>query len=104
MTFQLPTNQEKAEFVHNQFERIAKGYDLTNDLISMGMHRLWKARAVSELVQNKNGSYLDVCSGTGDLALAISGKLSSQGAVTGLDFSNNMLDVARHRPVKNGQS
>ena len=97
MTFQLPTNQEKAEFVHNQFERIAKGYDLTNDLISMGMHRLWKARAVSELIQDKSGSYLDVCSGTGDLALSIAHRLKAEGSVTGLDFSANMLAVAKNR-------
>jgi demethylmenaquinone methyltransferase/2-methoxy-6-polyprenyl-1,4-benzoquinol methylase len=67
------------------------------------MHRSWKKRAVKELVQSPTGNYLDVCCGTGDLALTVAKYLSAQGSVTGLDFSANMLDVARSR-AKNLQS
>ena len=49
MSFSLPTTEEKAEYVLRQFDRIASRYDLTNDAISMGMHHLWKHRAVHEL-------------------------------------------------------
>jgi demethylmenaquinone methyltransferase/2-methoxy-6-polyprenyl-1,4-benzoquinol methylase len=97
MTFKLPSTEEKAEYVHRQFERIARRYDLTNDVISMGMHRLWKQRAVSELNCKPAGRYLDVCCGTGDLALTIAACLSERGSVTGLDFSANMLAIAEDR-------
>lgn len=97
MSFQLPSSEDKAEYVHRQFERIARRYDLTNDAISMGMHRTWKARAVNELNCRPDGSYLDVCCGTGDLALQVARQLGERGKVTGLDFSGNMLQVANDR-------
>jgi demethylmenaquinone methyltransferase/2-methoxy-6-polyprenyl-1,4-benzoquinol methylase len=99
MPFQLPTKEEKAEYVLKQFDRIAAGYDLTNDAISMGMHRSWKARAVQELCAGEGTNFLDVCCGTGDLALRIADYVRQRdGAhVTGLDFSSNMLEVAARR-------
>lgn len=97
MSFSLPTAEEKAEYVLRQFDRIAQGYDLTNDAISMGMHHLWKRRAVSELQLKPNGSYLDVCCGTGDLTLRIAHHLAAGGKVSGLDFSPKMLAVANQR-------
>jgi demethylmenaquinone methyltransferase / 2-methoxy-6-polyprenyl-1,4-benzoquinol methylase len=100
MTFKLPSQEDKAEYVHRQFERIAKRYDLTNDVISLGMHRGWKSRAVDELKTRSDGSYLDVCCGTGDLALTIAARLGDRGKVTGVDFSQNMLDVAAQRALK----
>jgi demethylmenaquinone methyltransferase/2-methoxy-6-polyprenyl-1,4-benzoquinol methylase len=195
VNFQLPTKDAKADYVLKQFDRIAKKYDLANDLISLGMHRLWKARAIYELVgasacfsctgcsgtenasagstpgntsaathaaheqNNKSANcpgesrspfeknancagdsgspfekssqpsaataaactaadpavasamemieqalknkgprkYLDVCTGTGDLALEMYGRLGGYGEVCGLDFSPEMLAVARQR-------
>lgn len=97
MPFRLPTAEEKADYVLQQFDRIAKRYDLTNDVISMGMHRLWKSKALDCLISDRKGSYLDVCCGTGDLALAICQRLMPEGQVTGLDFSLNMLAVAKER-------
>lgn len=97
MSFKLPSVQDKAEYVHEQFERIARRYDLTNDCISMGLHRTWKHKAVNALQVRSDGSYLDVCCGTGDLALTIAGRLDENGKVTGVDFSGNMLDIARER-------
>ncbi len=97
MSFKLPSSEEKANYVREQFERIAQRYDLTNDCISMGMHRLWKKTAVDQLALRADGHYLDVCCGTGDLALKIARRLGEQGKVTGLDFSGNMLEVARDR-------
>lgn len=97
MPFRLPATEEKAQYVLSQFDRIARGYDLANDCISMGMHRLWKAKAVKLLLSgNSGGSYLDICCGTGDLALSIASRLKT-GKVTGLDFSGNMLEVAASR-------
>jgi demethylmenaquinone methyltransferase/2-methoxy-6-polyprenyl-1,4-benzoquinol methylase len=98
--FRLPTSQEKAEYVQRQFDRIARGYDLTNDAISLGMHRWWKKRAVDELLIKSDGCYLDVCCGTGDLVIAIARRLCAGGVVTGVDFSRNMLEVASRRALK----
>jgi len=100
MSFSLPTAEEKAEYVLRQFDRIAQRYDLTNDAISMGMHHIWKRRAVSELLLRQDGSYLDVCCGTGDLTLRIAQNLSERGKVFGLDFSPKMLAVAHQRATK----
>jgi len=97
MSFKLPSSEDKAEYVHKQFERIAQRYDLTNDAISMGMHRWWKRYAVDQLQCTPDGSYLDVCCGTGDLALEVARRLGEHGKVTGVDFSGNMLQVANNR-------
>lgn len=110
-SFQLPTQEEKHAFVHEQFERIAARYDLANDVISMGMHRFWKKLAVDVLIDGPSrhqsdkqkrlsGKYLDVCCGTGDLAIKIAQRLTAKGEVVGLDFSGKMLDVARQRASK----
>jgi demethylmenaquinone methyltransferase / 2-methoxy-6-polyprenyl-1,4-benzoquinol methylase len=99
-SFTFPSQKDKAGYVHCQFERLAAKYDFANDVISFGMHRLWKEQAVECLNCFPEGSYLDVCCGTGDLALRIAGKLASVGSVTGLDFSESMLSVARSRTVK----
>ncbi len=95
--FKLPTTEEKADYVQRQFDRIARKYDLANDVISMGMHRLWKDRAIKELLVNKQGRYLDVCCGTGDLALSVATCRNFNGSVTGIDFSAEMLCVAKAR-------
>jgi len=99
MPFRLPAQEDKAQYVLSQFDRIARGYDLANDCISMGMHRLWKFKAVNQLISGSSGNYLDICCGTGDLALSIAQRLKS-GKVTGLDFSGNMLEVAKSREVR----
>lgn len=101
MSFKLPTKEDKHDYVHEQFERIAQGYDLSNDVISIGMHRAWKLRAVAELLgENSGGRFLDVCCGTGDLALVLAKQASPGTSISGLDFSQNMLDIAGTRLAK----
>jgi demethylmenaquinone methyltransferase/2-methoxy-6-polyprenyl-1,4-benzoquinol methylase len=86
--------EERAALVQQLFTRIAPRYDLINDLQSFGLHRWWK-KVVVQLAQPKAGErVLDLCCGTGDLAL----RLSKSGArVTGLDFNDRMLAVAKDR-------
>jgi demethylmenaquinone methyltransferase/2-methoxy-6-polyprenyl-1,4-benzoquinol methylase len=86
--------ESRAAKVNDLFAAIARRYDLINDLQSFGLHRLWKRRVV-QLAQIKPGDCaLDLCCGTGDLALS----LAQHGATTtGLDFSENMLAVADNR-------
>jgi demethylmenaquinone methyltransferase/2-methoxy-6-polyprenyl-1,4-benzoquinol methylase len=89
----------RAARVSELFGRIAPRYDLINDLQSFGLHRWWKHR-LARLARPVPGCRtLDVCCGTGDIALA----LARRGAqVTGLDFSEPMLSVARRRAERFG--
>jgi demethylmenaquinone methyltransferase/2-methoxy-6-polyprenyl-1,4-benzoquinol methylase len=83
---------ERAAKVNELFARIAPRYDLINDLQSFGLHRYWKRRVVQLAAIRPGERALDLCCGTGDLALA----LARGGALTfALDFSQEMLDVAR---------
>jgi demethylmenaquinone methyltransferase / 2-methoxy-6-polyprenyl-1,4-benzoquinol methylase len=95
-TFYDPGEQRAAK-VNDLFAAIARRYDLINDLQSFGLHRLWKRRVV-RLAQIRNGDRaLDLCCGTGDIALA----LARRGAeTTGLDFSEKMLEIAKTRRQK----
>ncbi len=88
---------ERAAKVKALFSGIAPRYDLINDLQSFGLHRHWKRRVI-ELARTQPGvRALDVCCGTGDLALA----LARRGAeVAGLDFSEQMLAIAEKRKCK----
>lgn len=90
---------DRAARVNALFARIAARYDLINDLQSFGLHRHWKRRMI-ELARVRAGeAALDVCCGTGDLAFA----LARRGArVTGLDFTEPMLAVARQRAAREG--
>jgi demethylmenaquinone methyltransferase/2-methoxy-6-polyprenyl-1,4-benzoquinol methylase len=86
--------KQRAAKVSDLFAGIARRYDLLNDLQSFGMHRLWKRRVVTLADVKAGDRALDLCCGTGDIAFA----LAARGAeVTGLDFSEKMLDVARTR-------
>ncbi|MEB3286552.1 MAG: bifunctional demethylmenaquinone methyltransferase/2-methoxy-6-polyprenyl-1,4-benzoquinol methylase UbiE [Vampirovibrionales bacterium] len=96
--------EEKAADVQAMFDRIARTYDLLNDCISFGMHRQWKRRAIQRLQLPKgqdNIHVLDVCTGTGDLAgyflESFEKSESLLSRITGLDFSQEMLAIARKR-------
>ena len=86
--------EQRAEGVRELFTRVARKYDLVNDLQSFGMHRYWK-RQLIRLAEVQSGERaLDICCGTGDLALM----LAERGArVFGADFTENMLSVATKR-------
>ena len=84
----------RAEKVNDLFAAVAPRYDLINDLQSFGLHRWWKRRLVRLAEVSPGCRALDLCCGTGDVAFA----LAKAGAtVTGLDFSEPMLAVARRR-------
>jgi demethylmenaquinone methyltransferase / 2-methoxy-6-polyprenyl-1,4-benzoquinol methylase len=86
--------EQRASKVGDLFAAIARRYDLLNDLQSFGLHRLWKRRVVALAGLSPGDRALDLCCGTGDIAFA----LARQGAdVTGLDFSEKMLEVAQSR-------
>jgi demethylmenaquinone methyltransferase/2-methoxy-6-polyprenyl-1,4-benzoquinol methylase len=98
--FYTPGEQRAAK-VNDLFAAIARRYDLLNDLQSFGLHRRWKRRVVELAAVQSGNRALDLCCGTGDLALA----LARRGAeVTGLDFSPAMLEIAKARQRRNFKS
>jgi demethylmenaquinone methyltransferase/2-methoxy-6-polyprenyl-1,4-benzoquinol methylase len=93
--------KERAAKVGELFARIAPRYDLINDVQSFGLHRKWKHHVVDLAAVRKGDKALDVCCGTGDIAQS----LARSGAdVVGLDFSEEMLQVARQRASKENQN
>jgi len=90
---------QRATKVNELFTRIAGRYDLINDLQSFGLHRHWKKRVVREARPATGDKALDVCCGTGDIALGLARKGVE---VTGVDFSERMLEIARERQGKGG--
>jgi demethylmenaquinone methyltransferase/2-methoxy-6-polyprenyl-1,4-benzoquinol methylase len=94
--FYQPGGQRAAK-VNDLFARVARRYDLLNDLQSFGLHRLWKRRLVQLAGARPGERALDVCCGTGDVALALA---RCGVSVVGLDFSEPMLDVANARRRK----
>ena len=79
------------------FDRIARVYDLMNSVMSVGMHHRWRERAVDLAAVGPGDRALDVATGTGDLAFALARRVSPGGEVVGMDFSEEMLEVARHK-------
>ena len=88
--------------VRQMFSSIATRYDVTNEVLSLGIHRLWRRSAV-KLSGAKEGSHvLDCATGTGDLALAFKRKVGSTGRVVGTDFCPEMLESAPAKAAKAG--
>jgi demethylmenaquinone methyltransferase / 2-methoxy-6-polyprenyl-1,4-benzoquinol methylase len=93
--------EQRASKVGDLFAAIARRYDLLNDLQSFGLHRRWKHRVVELAAVRPGQRALDVCCGTGDIALALA---RAGTEVTGLDFSQAMLQIAETRRLKKPQS
>src|SRR5881227_65364 len=86
--------EQRGEKVNDLFATVAPRYDLINDLQSFGLHRAWKRRLIQLAEVRLGARSLDLCSGTGDVAFA----LTDAGAnVTACDFSGPMLNVALQR-------
>lgn len=93
------TLSKSPEAISGMFNRIAKTYDRLNDCMTIGLHRRWKQEACRALCLKPGDEVLDVCTGTGDLAFLLSGLTGESGHVTGLDFSEEMLGIARRRSL-----
>ena len=88
------------EAVRELFEAIAPRYDQLNDLLSLGLHRLWKRQAVQWLRPRPGQRLVDLCCGTGDLALVLAAKVRPGGSVLGLDAASAPLALARRRGLR----
>lgn len=100
--FQQVDWSEKAQRVKGVFDSVAPKYDLMNDLMSMGIHRLWKRHAIDTLGLLPHHSVLDLASGTGDLALRMAPLLNEQGKITLSDINESMLNIGKQRMIDAG--
>lgn len=103
---ELYQEEKKSEYVQTNFNKIAEKYDLFNDLNSFFLHRIWKNSIISEIRKNskkENLQCLDLCCGTGDISLRLA-EMKESSKVFSVDFSENMLSIARKRLEKNPKS
>ena len=92
----LPTQLE-AERIQQLFDRIAPQYDQMNQAMSLGLHRIWKQMAVQWSQAAEGMHCLDVCCGSGDLALLLARQVKKSGQVTGVDFAGQQLAIAAQK-------
>ena len=87
----------EAQAVRQLFDEVAPHYDRLNDLLSLGLHRLWKREMVQRLAPVAGEQWLDLCCGTGDLALVLAERLRRDGGVLAVDAAAAPLQQARQR-------
>jgi len=100
--FEQVAEAEKARRVAEVFDSVAQRYDLMNDLMSGGMHRLWKSFTLARSGVREGSRVLDVAGGTGDLSLAFARKVGKTGQVWLTDINNAMLTNGRDRLCDKG--
>ncbi|WP_162566254.1 bifunctional demethylmenaquinone methyltransferase/2-methoxy-6-polyprenyl-1,4-benzoquinol methylase UbiE [Variovorax sp. SRS16] len=102
--FESVEESDKARRVRGVFDSVATRYDLMNDLMSMGLHRAWKAYTVMVANVGEGSKVLDIAGGTGDLALAFAKKVGASGEVVHTDINEAMLRTGRDRLLDAGVS
>ncbi len=100
--FESVEEREKARRVRGVFDSVAPRYDLMNDLMSLGLHRAWKAYTVLVSGVRPGDRVLDIAGGTGDLALAFARKVGATGQVVHTDINEAMLRTGRDRLLDAG--
>ncbi|MDX9789081.1 MAG: bifunctional demethylmenaquinone methyltransferase/2-methoxy-6-polyprenyl-1,4-benzoquinol methylase UbiE [Desulfobacterales bacterium] len=88
---------EKTRWVLRHFNSVAKQYDFMNTLLSFGIHHIWKREAVNRMGLRSGDRVIDVCGGTGDLALLAARKVGTRGAVTIYDINRAMIAAGRDK-------
>lgn len=101
------TPQEKTKAVINVFDNVAQQYDIMNDFMSGGIHRIWKNELIHMIrpkasIGDRPMHYLDVAGGTGDIAFRIKEKAGNGAKITLCDLNENMLSVGRDRAINRG--
>lgn len=100
--FRTVSTHKKANLVAEVFNSVAPKYDIMNDLMSLGLHRLWKRITIQEAALRPGQLVLDVASGTGDLAKAFAKEVGKNGKVVMTDINDAMLEVGRERLINSG--
>lgn len=96
------SSEQFASQVNRMFDRIAGRYDAMNSVMTAGLHHRWRQRAADRAALAAGDTALDICCGTGDLALELAGRVGPEGSVIGSDFSEPMLDLAREKAAGRG--
>ncbi len=91
------SHQEKKSLVQGHFDTVAARYDLTNNLLSFGLQRVWKRKAVAWLGLTRGERVLDACGGTADLGLLAARPVGPEGRIIIYDFNRAMLAVGRDK-------
>ena len=94
-------HKNKGRFVTKVFQDVFDKYDLMNDLMSLGIHRLWKKNFIHWLNPQKNTTLIDVASGTGDIAKLYLNKINYKGCVYCIDENEGMLDLNKKKFKEN---
>ena len=97
----IPT-QKKTERVGNVFRSVANRYDIMNDLMSLGLHHVWKRLAVAKCQVQPNDFILDLAGGTGDLSALFAKKLNAEGKIFLADINEAMLAKGKERLIDKG--
>jgi demethylmenaquinone methyltransferase/2-methoxy-6-polyprenyl-1,4-benzoquinol methylase len=100
--FKTVDEQEKARYVRHVFDSVAPKYDLMNDLMSGGLHRLWKRYTVDVADPRPGDGVLDIAGGTGDLSMAFARRVGPTGTVVHTDINESMLREGRDRLLDHG--
>jgi demethylmenaquinone methyltransferase/2-methoxy-6-polyprenyl-1,4-benzoquinol methylase len=100
--FQQVPEDQKARRVGAVFDSVASRYDVMNDLMSFGLHRVWKRFALTQTGLAPGGRALDIAGGTGDIARGLARQVGESGGVTMADINLAMLTQGRHRLVDAG--
>lgn len=101
--FETVAEEEKARKVAEVFHSVAHRYDLMNDVMSAGMHRLWKLFALEQSGVKAGSRVLDVAGGSGDMALHFARRAGEKGEVWLTDINNSMLSAGRDRLLDQGR-
>ena len=101
--FKTVSKEEKTEKVKEVFDSVATNYDLMNDLMSMGIHRLWKRFMLSQTGLKMGMKALDVAGGTGDIAALLREQVGESGLVVMTDINPSMLKEGRSRLLDRGK-
>ncbi len=100
--FKRVAAEEKASMVRGVFDSVAEHYDIMNDLMSMGVHRIWKRIAVQLSNVRKGEQVLDLAGGTGDLTTLFEKRVGEEGNVVLADINAQMLRTGRNRLIDRG--
>ncbi|MDE5018460.1 class I SAM-dependent methyltransferase, partial [Francisella tularensis subsp. holarctica] len=94
--------EEKQNKVAGVFHSVAAKYDLMNDLMSVGIHRIWKKQTIAKSGVRKGDHVLDLAGGTGDLAYKFCQMVGQQGQVILSDINSSMLEVGKEKLTNKG--
>ncbi len=100
--YKLVPEEKKQTLVNEVFDSVAERYDLMNDLMSLGTHRLWKRFLIEKTGLKEGQSAIDIAGGTADIAILMARKVGGKGSVVVYDINREMLKIGRRKCIDKG--